>query len=345
LFLRRWLKQRTPTNLAGLDIEAESIKLLEINSTDSSNRIENFAIQPLPVGAIVKDEIKNPAAVITALKELSKQSSIKTKNIALAIPRSAAIIKTITIDKRLTPGEIESRAWIEANRHFPDLVGDIYLDFSITGASAEDPTQLELVLVACRKELINPYVEVLRQSGFVPKIIDINCYALERSMSLISKRAPALNTWGLLNLNFSLSSFIIIQKNQLLYAHDHSYDGQRLSTQTKKFLTEEKLAEADPRYFDVLKENLSSHLRHTMHFFYSSRPNINIQRIVISGDCATIPGLAKFIQQEVNIETELANPFIEMSFASTVNKEDLQRYTPALMLSCGLALSQAVKKL
>jgi len=371
LFLRRWL-DRTPSNLVGLDIQPETIKLLEIITRGNENIIDSFGITTVPVGAIVKDEIKDIAAVGNTLKELFRKYNIKSKNVALAIPRSAAIIKNITVDSRLTPKEIESRAWVEANRYFPDLVGNIHLDFSITGPSLTDPNQLEMVLVACRKEQIKPYLDVVNYSGLTARIVDVNCYALERAMAYIGKDHQ--ESIALLNLNYTLSSLIVIQNNQLIYAHDHTYDGIRLTNQIKKLSNSDTTpaaetasvntadddtqhasavsmnpaAEQTPQepvsremeYKRIFRESLSSHLRHSMHFFYSSRPNVNITKLILAGDCAIIPGLVEFIKEEVNIETELANPFINMKLASGVNADDLHRDAPVLMLSCGLALSK-----
>lgn len=347
MLIRRWLNQRTPQNLVGLDIQPDTLKLIEINTLVTPYKIENFAITSLPENAIIKDEIKDPTAISNALRELFKQCGIKTKDIALAIPRSAAIIKNITVSNRLTASEIESRAWIEANRYFPDLVGDIHLDFSITGPSPQDTTQLDMVLVACRKEQIKPYLEIVRQSGLTAKIVDVNCYALERAMSLLPNTNPEDNI-ALLNLNYTLSSLIVIQQNQLVYAHDHTYDGVRLTTQIKKITAEPATATVKTTgdtptvspYTEVFKENLTSHLRHTMHFFYSSRPNVNIQKLIIAGDCASIPGLVEFIHQETNIETALADPFLNMKLATQINADALHRSAPTLMLSCGLALSK-----
>jgi type IV pilus assembly protein PilM len=368
LFLRRWL-DRTPSNLVGLDIQPETIKLLEIIQHGNEIEIANFGLTNVPAGAMVKDEIKDPASVGNTLRELFRDYNIKSKNVALAIPRSAAIIKNITIDSRLTPTEIESRAWVEANRYFPDLVGDIHLDFSITGPAAGDVNQLDMVLVACRKEQIKPYLDVINYSGLTAKIVDVNCYALERAMSLINSPNP-LESVALLNLNYTLSSLVVIQNKQLIYAHDHTYDGVRLTTQVKRVASGESrqpnVAEpvvsmnpaaavaATPaapigpqtpesekaEYYRVMKENLSSHLRHSMHFFYSSRPNVSIQKLFVAGDCATIPYLVEFIKDEVNIDTELANPFTNMKLSPHINADELHRVAPVLVLSCGLALSK-----
>ncbi|MES2217508.1 MAG: type IV pilus assembly protein PilM [Pseudomonadota bacterium] len=351
MLLRRWLQQRNPHNLVGLDIDSDVIKLLKINASETPPIVECVAIQSLPEGAILKNEIKNEAAVVTALKTLFRNTGLTKDYVALAIPRSLALIKLVTVDKRLNEEEIESRAWVEANRNFPDLVGDIHLDFSIVGPNAQDDSQLDMVLVACRKEQIKPFLDVLHESNLTPKVLDVNCYALERALAVIMPQTePSTSAIALLNLNFTLSSLIVTQNKQLIYAHDHSYDGHRLITQVRNFLKEEGKNMSDPiektlpegdhqAYNDILKENLTSHLRHTMHFFYSSRPNINIQKLILAGDCITVPNIAQYIQEETHVETVLADPFANMVIASDVDKDILKKYAATLTLCCGLALS------
>jgi type IV pilus assembly protein PilM len=347
--ISRWWNGRKITNLIGLDIGSDSLKLLKINTAITPHVIEMIAVTPLPAGALVKEEIKDASAIGNVLRELLKQQGVLIKQVALAIPRSAVIIKNTTIDNRLSSTEIDSRAWIEANRHFPDLVGEIYLDYHIVGPSQQDPAQLDFVLVACRKEQIKPYLDVMRYAGVVPKVVDVNCYALERALNLLKPQLPAVETSALLNLDFSLSTLIVTQGPNLLYAHDHSYDGRRLTIQVRDYLgskdnmiidaPEKKGTIEDIMYVEILKESLSAHLRHSMHFFYSSRPNIAIQQMVISGDLAIIPDVALFVQKETGIDAIVASPFAGMNVAPGVDENELRRYGPTLMLSCGLALS------
>lgn len=349
--LRRWWKQRTPHNLVGLDIDSDIVKILKINSKETPFKVETFGLSALPVGAIIKNEVKNEDGVVSILKDLFNQTDLSKDYIALAIPRSSVIIKNVTVDKRLTEGEIESRAWVEANRNFPDLVGEIHLDFSIVGPSAQDPSQLDMVLVACRKEQIKPYLDLLRESNLTPKVLDVNCYALERALSILAPQQALNEAVALLNLNFTLSTLIVSQNKQLIYAHDHSYDGQRLVAQARAHFNEtsknlsdpfEKNATLadDPAFSEILKENLTSHLRHTMHFFYSSRPNISVSKLILAGDCTIVPALAEFIQQQTNVPTVLADPFANMTIDPSVDSETLKKYAAAMTLCCGLALSK-----
>lgn len=335
-------------DLVGVDIGADRIQLIQINQNETPPQVIEYAESPLPAGVIIKDEIKNPAAIATALKDMVRQTGVSAKFAAVAIPRALAIIKSITVDKRLTTDEIESRAWVEANRLFPDLVGNIYLDFFVTGNSTAQPDQLDLLLVACRKEHIKPYLEILTQSGLIPKIVDVNCYALERALNLEMIKTPELQTIALLNVNINQSSLIVVDRGQLIHAHDQSYDGLRLMKQVEAYvkakheepgMAESPIVISDISYQKMLQENFISHLRHTVHFFYSSRPNVSIQKIILSGDCAVIPDFAAFIGQEIGIATVLADPFTNMKIHSHLDENVIRKHASTLMLSVGLALS------
>ena len=345
IFLK--VNKGTSTDLIGLDISPDFLKLIKIRCYNKPYKIEHLAIAPLPSGVIVKDEIKDFTQISEALKALVSQAGIETKDVALAIPRSLAIIKNITIDSRLTMDEIESRAWIEANRHFPDLIDNIFLDFSIIGPSAQDSSQLEVVLVACRKEHLQPYLEVLGLAGLNPRVVDVNSYALERALPLVIPAAEQAETIALLNLNTNLSTFIVMQSGQLLYAHDQPYDGQRLLTQVRTYCKNKGLNLAqddaqllnDPAYNGILQENLISHLRHTVHVFFTSKPNVNIEKIYLAGDCAVIANVAYFITREIGIHTQVVNPLLSLELGSGIKEDEFKMHAPALMLCCGLALS------
>lgn len=336
------------SDIVGLDIGPDRIKLLIIHSGSSPYQVIDYDAAPLPSGTIVKDEIKNPIAIGGVLRDMMRKSGITAKYAAVAIPRTLAIIKNITIDKRLSADDIESRAWIEANRLFPDLVGNIYLDFTITGPSIQVPDQMDLLLVACRKEHIKPYLEAIQMAGLIPKIVDVNCYALERALQLAISNEPELKTAALLNVNMSQSSLVVLNNKQLIHAHDQTYDGSRLIKQVNEYIKTKRsqpgmeaaeITVNDGPYLALLQENFLSHLRHTIHFFYSSRSNITIDKIILAGDCAEIPDFAAFIEKEIGVKTELANPFAQMKINSRLNVEEISQTASTLMLCSGLALS------
>lgn len=346
-WLRQW-QQEALVHVVALEISPAYVKLIKIDQGSKPVLVENCLIEPVPPGLITKDEIKDYVAVGALIKEMFRKADIATTYVALTIPRSLVIIKNVTMDRRFTATDIESRAWIEANRLFPELIGDIYLDFSVEGPSEKDPSQLEIILVACRKDNIKPYIEVLKQAGLQAKMVDINCYALQRALPLLISPEQQKETTALFNMDVDLSTLIVTRDNHLLYAHDQGFNGGRLVALISKYLQETGIEPSsitdslldDAGYKAILTEGLTSHLRHAVHFFYSSRRNVSIKRMLLSGDCANIPLLALFIQREIGIETEIADPTNSLKLASTITPEEFHQRAPALIECCGLAVSK-----
>lgn len=332
-------------HFTGLDIGTDFARLIKIDTKRSPFSVEVFASVPFPVGAVVKNEIKNKKEIISALRLLLYDAGVQYRQVAIAIPRALAIVKSIAVDSRLNEDEIHARAWSEAGRHFPDLVGNIYLDYYISGPFPQDAARLELVLVACRKSQIDPFLEVLTEAEFEVRAVDLNSYALERALRAMESAASG--TTALLNLNFSLSSLIVIDGKTLLHAHDQDFDAHRMMLQIAEFkknrgeMPEEVLV-ADEAWLALLRENLVSHLRHIMHFFYSTQPDKSIRKLILSGDCATVPGLLQFVGREMGVPVEKAMPFKNMDIASGIDSKMLEDRGAEFMLGFGLGLAQQV---
>lgn len=319
-------------DIIGLDIGSDFIKLLKINNKTTPKVVEKYAIAPLPAGAIVKNEIKEPNVVAQILKKTLEETGSKTDQIALAITRSSTIIKNITIDSRLTADELETRVYVEAKHQFPDLIGDSYLDYTIVGKSSKDETQLDVILVACRKNVVDSYIALLHLAGVTPKIVDVNSFAFERALLEIANSTSANRTVALLNLDSSLSTLIVLHDKQLIYAHDETFDAHRLLT----LLNEAK--DDVEKQQTILKDNLSTHLRHAMNFFYSTRSHFNIEKLFVGGDCTRDFNLVDFIHNETGLETCIADPFAHMQIHSAIDTPEFKKSHSGLVLCAGLAL-------
>lgn len=344
-----WRSKTIRNAVVGITLNSSYIKILKINYLVTPCQVEHFAILPTPVGAVVNDEVKDPKTIAILLRKLFKDAGIKTKNVALCISRSSVIVKNITVDSRLTADEVESRVWIEANRLFPNLIGDIYLDFAVVGPSSADSTQSEVTIIACRKEHMNPLIETVTQAGLTPRNIDINSYALMRAFSLIAIRTPETKNFALINITFSLIDLIVISEGKLVYTHERSYNGSDILEELEE-LRARKMDESPNDVdvlskpsviIDILKSKLSLHIRHVMQFFYTSRPNVRVEELFLSGDCAaTIPEFADFIFQEVGKKIIMANPFERMKINDQIDQKQLNQFAPAFMLCSGLALTK-----
>lgn len=332
--------QSRNVDLIGLVFNDQYIKLLKIKRSSSHYEVEHFNLIDLPEGLIKDLELKDSIAVAAILKEIISDSGLHTTDVVLSISRSSAIVKTINVDSRLHVDEIESRVWLEADKLFPSLIGDIYLDFAINGPLSHDATQLEVLIVACRKNQLNPYLDMIKLAGLNVKVVDVNYYAYERALLLMTKHAPDVKTIAFFNLNFRLMDLLVVHENKLVYTHELAYDGHHL-LKLRDVKTTEPTNDFLEMSQDILKNSIGLHLKHTLQFFYSSKPNIRIDRIILGGDVpGTVPGVVNYIKQETGKEVVLADPFVDMTFSNTVNQARLVQFAPGLVLCCGLALTK-----
>jgi type IV pilus assembly protein PilM len=171
-------------------------------------------------------------------------------------------------------------------------------------------------------------------------------------LNLVNKQSPELKTIALLNISFKLIDLLVVHEGSLVYTHELSYDGHSIlnylgSTQTEEILSDlhqdvqNQLALSNNRLSEILKNTIGLHLKHAMQFFYSSKPNTRLDRIILSGDAAAaIPGLLNYVKQEVGKEAVLANPFKDMKVKANIEQKMLEQYAPAFMLCCGLSLTR-----
>jgi type IV pilus assembly protein PilM len=330
-----WLERNlssTSKEVVGVTINADFLKLVKLNSNSNQYELEHFALKSLPTGLVSKNTLVNIPEIANILKSMVAEANLSTKNLAITLSRSSVIIKNITLDHRLTHNEIESRIWMEANRLFPDLITDIYLDFVITGPSTQDPDFNEIVIIACRKNQIQPYIELAEKANLKLKIIDINHYALERAIILINPQIVDVKIVGILGINYNSMHLTVFEGAKLIYSHELNYDGSNLK----------KAENLEPTsQLDYIHTHLGPNLQHIMQFFYTSKPKVWIDKIILIDDCAAqIPQLAQYVTRETSKKVLLADPFTQMKIGPNVNKSELDKVAPSLLLCCGVAMSE-----
>ncbi len=165
--------------LIGLDMGVSGIKVVEIK-TGKIPRFVAYNRIPLPWGAISSDgEILNREKVVAALKKLFKPGHFSTKSVAVAAFGNSIIVKKITVP-RMSREELQHQLFWEAEQYIPFDINDVNLDFAILGPStgAQGKPQMEILLVAAKKQYIRDLSSVVEEAGLKPVLIDSQAFAL-----------------------------------------------------------------------------------------------------------------------------------------------------------------------
>ena len=85
-------------------------------------------------------------------------------------------------------------------------------------------------------------------------------------------------------------------------------------------------------------DNLALEVARALQFFFTSTQYNEVDHIVLAGGCAVIAGLEEVVAARTQIETIVANPFVNMLTAPRIRAKNLIADAPSLMVACGLAL-------
>ncbi len=338
-------KQRT---VVGLDLGSHSIKAVEIEFTSSGPRLVNFGISEPLAEAIVDGEVIDRELVVESLRNLFESRKFRSKRVVAAVSGRAVIVKRITMDRL---GEEEARQAIvwEAEQHVPYDVNDVVLDFEILDPKGEGK-QMEVLLVAAKKDLVLSQSDLLREAGLTPVCMDVDAFAIQNAVEL-NYSFDEKEMVTLVNVGAELTNINVIRNGRPLFTKDLQLGGNNVeeALQRKQGLTQAEAqaviqgrAPSKPEYAETMRqafEPLSTGIERAASYIKTDAESDRIDRIFLSGGCARVEGLKEFLEERHGVPVEVVNPISRIPYdPAAFGMLDPASIAPSLAVGVGLAL-------
>lgn len=340
------------TQVLGLDISSTTVKLLELSYTGGRYRVESYAVSSLPQDAVIEKSVNDVDGVANAIRTVVAQSRTKLKNVAAAVAGSSVITKLIDMPEGLSEDDMETQLTLEADQYIPYPLEEVAIDFEIQGPSPERNNQVEVLLAACRRETIESRVEAIEGSELIPKIMDVEAYAMERAFSLMQRQLDLDedSTVAIVDIGATMTTLSVLNSGQTIYTREQLFGGKQLTDEIMRRyglpLEEAGLAKKqgglpddyEPEVLEPFKDAVVQQVARSLQFFFSSSQYNDVDHILLAGGVSSMEGLEGLVQEKLGTPTSVANPFAQMSVSSRVNAVALSSDAPAMMIACGLAL-------
>jgi len=344
--------KRKQTPLLGLDISSTTVKLLELSRSGDKYRVESYAVSSLPQDAVVEKAINDIDAVSAAVRTAVAQSRSKLRHVAAAVAGSAVITKVIDMPEGLREDELETQLTVEADQYIPYPLDEVALDFEVQGPCADRDGMVEVLLAACRRETIDARVEAIVGADVVPKVMDVEAYAMERAFGLISESLDlgGVNVVAIVDIGATMTTLSVLKDGSTIYTREQLFGGKQLTDEIMRRyglpLEEAGLAKKqgglpddyEPELLAPFREAVVQQVTRSLQLFFSSSQYNDVDYIIMAGGVSYMEGLSDLVQEQLDTPTVVANPFAEMTVASRVNAVALAADAPAMMIACGLAL-------
>ena len=344
----------------GLDLGSSSVKMAQVlRGRGGEVKLLAFGIEPIAPDAIVDGTIMNQSAVVDAVRALCERLKLKQREVALAISGHSVIIKKILVPS-MTDDELEEQIPYEAEQHIPFDKHDVELDYQVLSRKNAQG-QMELLLVAAKKEVVRDYTAVAREAQLLPQVVDIASFALQNAYEIAYPVAetPQSDAIVLINVGAAISHINILQGGTTSFTRDVNAAGNTFTDELKRQLNvshEEaeslKVASEDGSDDDVARvlkmsaEQMAGEFSKSLDFFLASHHDVNLTRIYLAGGGAKVFALHQAIEQRAHTPVELLDPFRRMHVADA--KADplfLHEHRAEAAIAVGLALRSPGDKL
>ena len=342
----------------GLDIGSSSIKVAELRESKKGYQLVNFGLVSIPPEAIVDGAIMNTSAVEDAIVSLLGERKIKTKEVVASVSGQSVMIRKITMPA-MTEEQLEEQIQWEAAQYIPFEIADVNLDFQILNPGDEEGN-MEVLLVAAKKEVINDYVTVLRDAGLNPVVIDVDAFAL---LNMYEVNYPIMENEvvALVNIGASLINIVVLQSGKYVFSRDISMGGNLYTEEIQKQLsvsfeeaellkkggsqgeeTEEVMRKEVDMVIKEVSEQIAGEIARSLDFYSAASPEAPINKIWLCGGSCRISGLSEAIAKNQNLPVEILNPFRNIEANPKLfDPAYLEEVGAQAAISVGLALRRA----
>ncbi|MBF0553824.1 MAG: type IV pilus assembly protein PilM [Nitrospirae bacterium] len=339
-----------PKALLGLDIGSSSIKAVQLKDLKTGYELELFDYLPIDSDLIVENVVADSQKLSDAIKALVKKAKIKTKNVVISISgHSSVIIKRITLPD-MTEEVLNENIRYEAEQYVPFGIDDVNLDYQILGP-ADEPGQIDVILVAVKKDVLNSYISAVKDAGLTPVIVDVDAFTLE-NMYGANYKSEAARSVALLNVGASNTTINILKSGISAFTRDSSI-GSRNHTEAlmRQFSVSYEDAEkikagmtvngvtpeqAAP-VLDGVSEDIVMEINHSLDFFSDSPEMEAIEGLWLGGGGALVKGLKEKLSDMTGYPVSLLNPFKDIKIPKGIDAAYIESIAPIATIAVGLA--------
>jgi type IV pilus assembly protein PilM len=350
-------------SVVGLDIEAGSIAATEVRSNGSAELVGS-AIAPLPPGAFHEGEVLDADRLSEALKGLFAEHKLG-KHVRLGVGNQRVVVRTVRLPAIEDPQQMEAAVRFQAQEQIPMPLDQAVLEHQVVGgvpAEEGQPPQIDVIVVAARRDMVASFVEPIRRAGLDPLGVDLSAFGMIRALAgagepqlgAESGERPAsavlyCSVGDVTNLAVARGRSCLFTRvsDAGLEAISEALVGSLgLTAQhATQWLTHVGLespleqVEGDPEMVADVRRALEDgvttlldELRLSLDYYGAQEAALPVERVVLCGPASAIPGLAQRMEAGLGLPIAVSRPAALDGFEESA--------AARLTLPYGLALEQ-----
>jgi type IV pilus assembly protein PilM len=345
---------RRGKSIVGLDLGSQAVKAVEITLEGPEPVVTGFARVEVPPGS---DKAQ-------AVAEVFQRGKFASRNVVTSVAGQSVVVRYVAMP-RMSDNELKQAVRIEADRYVPFELDEVVLDCQPLrrkphrqeDAGGDD--QMNVLLVACRMQLLEEQVKLVSSQGLTPQAIDVDAFALANAWELCGLPDEELEGQegakseerglALVDVGATRTSINVLCGGETCFSREIGIGGQDMTqavarrmgvelfeAEAIKRAGDERRAEVSKAIAPVL-EDLTSEITLSLDYV-ENHEGLRVEEILLSGGGALAPGAVTYIEQATARTTRTWNPLAGLRVAEDrVDVEELEAWAPSLVVALGLA--------
>ena len=165
--------------------------------------------------------------VVDAIHRLNDQTKVKGGNYATSLSGHSVIIKKIQLPAMSEEELADSIQW-EAEQYIPFDINDVRLDYVVLSEGEPGRDNMEVLLVAVKRDKVNDYVSVISQTGKTPTVVDVDVFAVQNAYEVNYDLDPR-KVVALINMGAGVTNINILARGGTVFWRDISFGGNQFT--------------------------------------------------------------------------------------------------------------------
>ncbi len=306
----------------GIDIGSDQVKMLQLSRKNGQLLLRRKYLFPTPEGTFTSGLITETAALIEKLKKTKKDCNWHGRRAVLNLDNRGCFMTLVDMPP-LSERELDQALRLEAENRFPLDPDKAVISYIQTEEFREkDRTGQKYLLAATAKQNADLYCDIALRAGFNPCALETATTALHRSTmhSTLSGAAGPEGLQVIINIGCKTSTLLFSCGKTYLF---HRFLNSGIATFIQALLDRVSGTEYAARKLLFARGSLSAkglldtagklsrELKQTINYFFETS-GLSFTKdpltVYIGGGGIFIPGLGKFLQNELQRKIHIYDP-------------------------------------
>lgn len=344
--------------IIGLDLGSHGFRAVEMEEQKGNIVLRRFGSYENPRLNLQTTAQADLDAYAASLKDFFTELGFTTPNVIVPLPESEVFTRVIQLPK-MSEKELRSSIAFEAEQYIPIPLEEINFDFQILDPDSSNKDKMNVLIVAAKHTVLNKYVDLLKKAGLTPRSMEPETLAIGRILGdTVNKPSASI----ILNIGTIDTQIIVSYKGHVRFTRSVAVGGDAFTKAIEQQLGFDYVQaeeykktygldqkQADGKVYAAVKpvfDQILAEVKRSRVFYTTHNPNVIINRLIISGGSALMPGLLFYVANAMDLEVEMANPWRNIQFIKALEpqKDKLIDMGPLYVTAVGLALKELKDK-